>query len=265
MILWLNGGLHEDTEARIDPADRGFTLGDGLFETIAVRGGEILRLDAHCVRLKQGCEVLGLPYPAEDIKMTVNDTLGANNLSDAVVRLTLTRGKGVRGVAPSGNVKLTFMITVTGWPGSPPPARCIIANVTRRNEYSPLARIKSLNYLDNILAQQEAAARGANEAILLNTKGCVAEATVSNIFVVKDDHIFTPPIADGALPGVMRAAILAAYPCVEKLLVPDDIHTADGVFLTNSLGIRTLASIDGKAVGNAARAFMEDIRIKLAA
>jgi branched-chain amino acid aminotransferase len=265
MIVWLNGSLVDEGAARIDPADRGFTLGDGLFETIAVRAGEIVRFDAHCVRLKQGCETLGLPYPVIDLKAAVEETLGANNLADAAVRLTLTRGVAARGLMAFGGASPTLLVTASNWPGSPPPARCIIASVTRRNEHSPLARIKSLNYLDNILARQEAVARGANEAILLNTKGFVAETTVSNLFIVDDGRIFTPPIEDGALPGVMRAAVMAACKCMEKPLEPNDIYLADGIFLTNSLGIRTVASLDGKPTSNAARAFMEDIRIKLTA
>jgi branched-chain amino acid aminotransferase len=99
----------------------------------------------------------------------------------------------------------------------------------------------------------------------LNTKGFVAETTVSNLFIVDDGRIFTPPIEDGALPGVMRAAVMAACKCMEKPLEPNDIYLADGIFLTNSLGIRTVASLDGKPTSNAARAFMEDIRIKLTA
>src|SRR5262249_38735570 len=158
--------------------------------------------------------------------------------------------------APAANITPTLLISTAGWPGSPPPARCVIATVTRRNQRSPLARIKSLSYLDNILALQEAAARGANEAILLNTQGKGAEATVSNLFIVREGRIFTPPIEDGALPGVMRGAVLAAYPCTEQSLTPEDIAAADGVFLTNSLGIRTVASLDGRPAGHASRAFM---------
>lgn len=265
MIVWLNGDLIESAEARIDPADRGFTLGDGLFETLAVRGGDILRFDVHCARLKQGCEVLNLPYPAGDLEKAIDATLQANSFSDAVMRLTLTRGAGPRGIAPGGSGSPTLLIAVSGWPGSPPPARCIMAGVTRRNERSPLARIKSINYLDNILARQEAITRGANEAILLNTRGFIAEATASNLFIVREGHIFTPPIADGALPGTMRAEVIETFSCEEKTLMPDDVYAADGVFLTNSLGIRTVASLDGKPSGNAARAFIEDIRVKLAA
>jgi branched-chain amino acid aminotransferase len=263
MIVWLNDGLIEDSVARIDPADRGFTLGDGLFETMAMRGGEIARFDAHRARFKKGCEVLGLFYPAIDLKAAMDAVCAANDLPDATIRLTLTRGITGRGLVPSGSAIPTLLIIATSLPGSPPPARCIIATVTRRNEHSPLARIKSLNYLDGILARREAVLRGANEAILLNTAGRVAETTVANIFTVRGGRIYTPPVEDGALPGVMRAAAIAAFGAVQEPLTVEDIFAADGVFLTNSLGIRTLASLDGKPAANTARAFIEDVRAKL--
>jgi branched-chain amino acid aminotransferase len=264
MIVWLDGALVDARDARIDPADHGFTLGDGLFETLAVRQGQIVRLDAHRARFKTGCETLGLPWLPVDLKAIIEAVCAANNFADAAARITLTRGIATRGLVPApAQTKPTLLVTTAPLPGAPPPARCIIAAVTRRNEFSPLARVKSLNYLDGILARREAVARGANEAILLNTAGRVAETTVSNIFIVKNGLIYTPPVEDGALPGIMRATVLAAYDCIQKSLMPDDIVKADGVFLTNSLGIRTLASIDGKPAGNAARAFMESIRGKL--
>jgi len=263
MMVWLNVGLFDMGVARIDPADRGFTLGDGLFETIAVRGGNILRLEAHLARLKQGCDVLQLTYPTTDFAATIEAVCTANNFTDAAIRLTLTRGCASRGLLPAATAQPTLLISAEGWAGSPPPARCVIATVTRRNEHSPLARIKSLNYLDNILARQEAAARGANEAILLNTAGRVAETTISNVFIVKQGRVLTPPVGDGALPGIMRAVVLHAYNGVEATLMIEDLATADGIFLTNSLGIRTVASIDGKATGHTARAFIEELRTKL--
>jgi len=265
MIVWLNEALADAATARIDPSDRGFLLGDGLFETIAMRGGKILRLESHLARLQLGCEVLQLPCPAIDFQTAIEATAVANHFSDAAIRLTLTRGGAPRGLLPPGKTDVTLVIGASSLPGLPPPARCVIATVTRRNEHSPLASIKSLNYLDNILARQEAVARGANEAILLNTAGYVAESCVANLFILKDNRVITPPVADGALPGVMRAAVLHAYDSSQASLTVDDLHTADGIFLTNSLGIRAVISLDGKTVGNAARAFMEDVRTRLAA
>jgi branched-chain amino acid aminotransferase len=246
MILWLDGKLIEHRDARIDPADRGFTLGDGLYETMAARGRRIIQLADHLQRLRQGCEVLRLPYPTLDIGAVLIDVLRANKLCDAALRLTLTRGVGARGIAPPENPQPTLLITTAPLPPLPKPARLVIATVTRRNEYSPLARIKSLNYLDNILARQEATSRDAGDAILLNTKGLAAEATSANIFIVKQGRILTPPVTDGVLPGVMRAFVLAQGEAREQSLSPEDIATADEVFLTNSLGIRQAVSLDGK-------------------
>ncbi len=262
MIVWLNDNLIDTNEARIDPAERGFLLGDGLFETLAMRAGKILRLESHLARLKTGCAVLQLPYPEFDIGVAMERTCIANQIADAVIRLTLARGPAQRGVMPPPKPQTTLLIAVTPWAGAPPPARCILASVTRRNEHSPLSSIKSTNYLDNILAAQEAASRGANEAILLNTAGRVVESTVANIFIVKNNKVTTPPVSEGALPGVMRAAVLDAYKGAQAPIEIDDLRQADGIFLTNSLGIRMVTSLDGKTTGNAARPFIEDIRLK---
>jgi branched-chain amino acid aminotransferase len=263
MIVWLNDALINAEEMRIDPADRGFLLGDGLFETIAVRTGKILRLESHLARLKLGCEVLSLPYPSLDFKTAIEALCVANDFTDAAIRLTLTRGPAPRGLLPPEKPQLVLLISAASWPGAPPPARCVIATVTRRNEYSPLASIKSVDYLDNILARQEAAKRGANEAILLNTKGRVAESSAANLFVVKEGRMITPPVEEGALPGVMRAAVLNAYKGIQAPLEVGDLAMADAIFLTNSLGIRAVTSLEGKSVGNGARAFMEDVRTKV--
>lgn len=258
MKVWLNGALLEAEDARIDPADRGFTLGDGLFETIAVRGGKILRLEAHLARLRRGCDVLGIPRPA-GIENALAELTAADGLKEAALRLTVTRGPAARGLVSPGKIQPTTCITAAVLPGPRPPARCVIATVTRRNEHSPLASIKSLNYLDNILAAREAAAAGAEEAILLNTAGLVAEAAASNLFILKNGQLLTPPVSDGALPGVMRAAVIAATGGREQSLRPEDLPEAEGLLLTSSLGIRLVASIDGKALPDIS-AYMEKLR-----
>ncbi len=261
MIAWLNGALLKSAKARIDPLDRGFLLGDGLFETIAARGGKILRLPAHLARLRRGCEILDLPYPAIDLEAALAATLAANKLADSVLRLTLTRGAAPRGLWPKEKSEPTLLITAQAMPDAPMPARCVIATVTRRNEHSPLARIKSLNYLDNILARREASERGADDAILLNTAGFVAETSAANIFIVKNGKAFTPPVAVGALPGVMRAAIIEAGLAEEKSLKLWDLFAADGVFFTNSFGVRAVASIDGRSSGTVDH-FIADLKAK---
>ncbi len=252
MVVWLNGTLTE-TPA-LDPADRGFTLGDGLFETLRLRDGRPCHMDRHLARLHRGTAVLRLPIPYEDTTLTEAITVLATaaGVADGLARLTVSRGIGPRGVLPPVKPRPTVLITAapTG-PAPPAPARLIIATVTRRNEHSPLAGIKSLNYLDNILARQEAADRGCDDAVLLNTAGRVAETTIANLVVQLDGRLFTPPLCDGALPGIARALILQGCPEVsEAPLTPDDLRRADAMVLTNSAGMRPVAELEGKALGN---------------
>lgn len=247
MMVWLDGGLIAAEAARIAPSDRGFTLGDGLFETLAVHGGEMARLPAHLARLAAGARVLGLPVPPFDLPQVATALLQANGLSDAVLRLTLTRGTGPRGVLPPAQPSPTLLVTAAPMAAPAGPARLVVATVTRRNEHSPLSRIKSLNYLDNILARQEAQARGADDALLLNTQGRVAESTIANVFLVLEGALVTPPLSEGALPGVMRAEILARG-AAERPIAVDDLAAASEVFLTSSLGVRSVRKVAGRAL-----------------
>lgn len=242
MKLYLNGALIAPEDARIAPGDRGFTLGDGLFETLRVRGGSVLRLEAHLARLSHGAEILGLALPAIDFASALEAVRAANGLDDAVLRLTVTRGEGPRGVLPPATPHPTVLITAAPMAAPAPAARLMIATCTRRNEYSPLCGVKSLNYLDNILARQEAARAGADDAILLNTHERVAETSIANLFAVIEGRLVTPPLADGALPGVMRAAVLA-HGGEEQSLTADDLARADEIFLSSSLGLRPVAAL----------------------
>lgn len=245
MKIWHNGVLVEWENARIDPADRGLTLGDGLFETIAVRRGTILRLEKHLARLAESCRVLDIACPPVDFPGALAELMKANGIGEGLLRILVSRGPAPRGrVPPKEIAKPTVLLT--SYPMPPcSPASAIIATVTRRNAHSPLSRVKTLNYLDNILAEQEATARGADQAILLNTEGFVAEAMGANIFIVKGDRLLTPPVADGALPGTMRAAIMEAHAVREESQKPEDLLKADGVFLSSCIGIRAVTSIDG--------------------
>ena len=127
----------------------------------------------------------------------------------------------------------------------------MIATITRRNQHSPLSRIKSLNALDNVLARQEADDRGAGEAVLLNTAGRLAETTIANIFLVVSGTVLTPPVADGALPGVMRADVMARLGAIEAPLMPADLFRATEILLTNTLSVRPLIAVDDQPVGGA--------------
>lgn len=243
--VWLNGALLSAGAARIDPTDRGFTLGDGVFETIAVRRRVPCQLDRHMARLSAGAAVLGIPltWTLADVATAIS-TLLEDSVEDAAVRATLTRGPATRGVLPAGDITPTLLITAGPLPPKLPPARVVVARSTCRNEFSPLARIKSLNYLDNIIARREAAARGADDAILLNTRGNAAEATASTLLVLLDGAVVTPPLADGALPGIARARLIEAGRVIERSMSAADLDRIDGAALVNALGCRQVASLE---------------------
>lgn len=255
MIVNLNGTLMKAATARIDPTDRGFILGDGLFETMLAQTGQIPRLPAHLHRLRAGARVLRLPLCMTDAELNaqLHATLAASGLSAAVLRLTITRGPADRGLLPPMHPVPTVLITAGPLPPPSPPVRAAIATTTRRNQHSPLSRIKSLNALDNILACQEAADRGVEEAVLLNVVGRLAETTIANLFLLIDGAVLTPPVTDGALPGVMRADVMARVGAVEAPLTLADLFQATEIFLTNALGVRGLVAVDGLPVGGTMR------------
>ena len=252
MLIHLNGALVSAAEARVDPTDRGLALGDGLFETIRAHDGRPLRLAAHCARLRAGVEVLDLPVPVSDeaLGRALEETLEANSVTDGVLRLTLTRGPGPRGLLPPPQPRPTLLITAAADASSLSPIRAVIATTTRRNEHSPLSRCKCINYLDNILARLEAAKRGADDALLLNTAGRLAGTTIANLFLVIGGAVVTPPVADGALPGVIRAEVVTAAGAGERSLKPEDLASASEAFVTNCLGIRPVVSVDGAPIGD---------------
>ncbi|MEK0083112.1 aminotransferase class IV [Benzoatithermus flavus] len=259
-MLWLNGRLVAAAEARIDPADRGFLLGDGLFETMRAVDGRIPLLARHLARLRAGAGTLGLPVPLGNAALADAATalLRATGLRDAALRLTLTRGPGPRGLLPPAELTPTLLLAAFSLPSPPPPARAAIVAVTRRNEHSPLSRLKSLGYLDNLLAVRAVREVGADEAILLNTAGRLACAATANLFLIEGDTLLTPPPAEGVLPGITRAIVIEqaarlGVRCLETALPPERLRRADGAFLTSSLvGVRALVAVDGEAVAGAA-------------
>jgi branched-chain amino acid aminotransferase/4-amino-4-deoxychorismate lyase len=236
----------------IPPDDRGFTLGDGLFETVLADGGDLRRLDAHLDRMSAGCAALGLPTPeralAERLMRQALEDAGLAGLRGAV-RLTLTAGSGGRGLDRPD--VLSPRLVAAAAPALRPqtPARLVIAMV-RRNDQSPASRLKTLSYLDNVLARAEARESGADEALMLNTRGELACAAAANIFWVADGRLFTPALECGVLAGVTRAQVLAAasalgFPVEAVRSAPDALERAEAVFLTNALiGVRPVASID---------------------
>ncbi|WP_225768573.1 aminotransferase class IV [Inquilinus sp. Marseille-Q2685] len=247
---WLNGRLLAAGEAWIDPADRGFTLGDGLFETIRVKDGAAVWLDRHLRRLAEGRAVLGIPARFGDAALAeaCAAVIAAEGIEAGALRLTVSRGVGPRGVLPPAAPVATVL--VAGHAGLPPqgPVALVVARGTCRNQASPLSRIKSLNYLDAVLARREAAERGADDAVMLNTAGRVAETTIANLFARIDGAWATPPVAEGGLPGIMRAEVLARLGAAERPLDVEDLQRAEALLLTNALSIRAVARLEGAAL-----------------
>lgn len=253
MKVYLNDRLVDAATARIDPADRGLTLGDGLYETIAVRGRRPARVPAHLARLRRGARVVGLAVAEDDAALAaaLADVARANGIDEGVLRLTLTRGPAPPGLAPPDAAEPTLLITGRAEKLSPAPTTtAIVATVTRRNALSPLSRIKTTNCLDAVLAHREALERGADDALLRNAAGDLAEATAANLFAVIAGALVTPPLADGALAGVMRADVIDGLGAEERSVSPVDLAGASEAFLTSSLRIRPLVAVDGKPIGS---------------
>ncbi|WP_374649957.1 aminotransferase class IV [Dongia sp.] len=255
MMIWLNGQLLPADRARIDPRDRGFTLGDGLFETLCALDGHPLDLAAHLARLARGSTVLELPLPVEatEVATAISQVLEENGFSKgrATLRLTLSRGVGSRGLLMPLDPKPNLVITAGSFPQVPSHFDAATVPI-RRNEGSPLSRIKSLNYLDNVLAQQQAQGAGAQEALMLNNRGRIAGFARGNLFALIGDTWVTPPLADGVLDGITRAKILknaekGGIDLSENSLERADIDLFRGLFITNSLlGCVPIARLDGR-------------------
>jgi branched-chain amino acid aminotransferase len=253
-MIWLNDRLLPPAEARIDARDRGFTLGDGVFETLSVRDGIPRHLADHLERLGRAAKLLDLPLPLEanEIPPAIAALLAANHLAHgpAALRLTLSRGVGSRGLLMPLDPKPTFVITAAAHPPVPDHLDAAIVAI-RRNEGSPLSRIKSLNYLDNVLAQQEAQARGAEEGLMLNNAGRVTGFARGNLFLLRGKTLQTPPLTDGVLDGIVRHRLLVlaerlGLAAEEKSLERADLMAGGAVFITNSLlGVVPIRRLDG--------------------
>ena len=239
----------------IPPDDRGFTLGDGLFETVLAEAGDLVRPDVHLDRLTAGCASLGLPAPDRALALNLmRRALADSGLGEAraAVRLTLTAGSGGRGLDRPAELRPNLVATAASAPRPTTPARLVTAAV-RRNDQSPAARLKTLSYLDNVLARAEAQAAGADEALMLNTRGELACAAAANLFWIQGCMLFTPALGCGVLAGTARARVLTiaaglgAEVC-EARSMPGALEAAEAVFLTNALvGLRPAAELDGRA------------------
>ncbi|MBS7546022.1 aminotransferase class IV [Ancylobacter oerskovii] len=258
--------------ATVSVEDRGFTLGDGVFDTALALGGVVFARERHVARLLAACAGIGIAVPRERVEAAIDAALSP---APAVLRTTVTRGIAARGLWPASVGEPTVVVTTAQWNPAllGQPARLVTAR-GRRNEFSPAANLKAIGYLDAILAAREATLAGADDALLLNTQGRVACTTIANVFAVIGGRLVTPPLAEGCLPGIMRGLVRDIAPTLglaleERPLAAGELHAATAVFLTNSVRfLRPATVLDGRALGTAsdvAEALMRQLRRRVVA
>ena len=259
-IVYLNGILMPRSQASISALDYGFLYGFGLFETMRAYGGRVFRLDKHLSRLARSAEILGLPIGVANLKEAVMATIQANQLSEARIRITISIGEGGMTPNPSTCQKPTVLVLAGHYQPYPEQVyqkgfRAVVSSI-RRNSQSPLSRLKSANYLENILAREEARKTVVDEALCLNEKGLLAEASMSNIFLVTNGTLRTPRQGSGILPGITREVVLElasqlGINTLERDIRLEELFHAQEAFLTNSLiEVMPLTEIDGKPIGS---------------
>jgi aminodeoxychorismate lyase len=257
MLVFLNGEFVPAESAVVSVFDRGFLYGDGLFETVRVSGGKPFRWEQHDARLRRGAEFLKLrvPFAPAELRRLIGELIECNAMREAILRLTLSRGVGLRGYSTKGTETPTLVMALHPSPAldpqNPPSVRLATASI-RVPADDALATFKSCNKLPQILARAEAESRGADEAILLNTRGEVAETAAGNLFWVTGGVVQTPPLAAGVLAGVTRAVIVELCAALgvatkEAVIGVMGLRQAEGVFATNSLmGIAEALELDGQ-------------------
>ena len=259
MEVFLNGTFLPEASAFISVNDRGFLLGDGLFETMRVAGGKPFRMAQHLERLTRGAELLKIqmPYTPKDLQHFSTTLIEKNQLAECILRVTLTRGPGSRGYSPQGADKPTVLMTLHPLPVANPDEPLqwsLITSTIRIPASDALSSFKTTSKAANILARAEAEAQGADEALLLNTNGEVAETAGGNLFWIYQDKICTVPTGRGVLPGITRAVVLEICQVLgletnKRVIKPEMLRNAEGIFVTNSaLGIVPVASLDGVPV-----------------
>lgn len=264
-MVFLNNRLVSDKKAVVSVFDHGFLYGDGIYETLRVYNGVVFMIDEHIERLQRSASMISLKIPltTEMIKRAIYRTIRANRLIEAVVRISISRGRGAIGLDPELCPEPTFVIMAYPFKGHPKvnyQRGVKIAIVkTRRNFKGAIdPRIKSLNFLNNILAKIEAKRIGAYEAIMLNYRGYIAEGTISNIFFVRDGILCTPAVDVGILNGITRRLIIEiarkkGVEVNEGRFRPDNIYTADEIFISSTtMELMPVTRVDKIRIGTKA-------------
>lgn len=259
--VYLDGAIVPVSEARISVFDHGVLYGDGVFEGIRSYGGRVFRLQAHLQRLQDSARAirLQLPMSLDDFAKAVHDTLRANNITDGYIRLVVTRGVGTLGLSPNRTSNPSVFIIADQIELYPKElyekGMAIVSSSVIRNHPNAISpRIKSLNYLNNILAKVEALDAGVYEAIMYNHMGFISECTGDNIFLVHEDGLRTPPVSAGILEGITRNAVIElikkrALPFSEIDLSRHDVYVCDECFLTGTAAeVIPVTRIDGRII-----------------
>jgi branched-chain amino acid aminotransferase len=263
MVVYFDGRYVDSNEAKVSVFDHGLLYGDGIFEGIRIYGGNVFRLEEHLERLELSARaiMLTLPLSRAELAEAVCETCRRNKLEDGYIRLVVTRGVGDLGLAPWSCAKPTLFIiaaTISLYPQEYYDNGLAIVTVpTRRIAPDALpAAVKSLNYLNNVLAKIEAKQAGALEAIMLNAQGYIAECTADNVFVVQKGEVITPASSAGALKGITRGTIFevakaAGVPIREADLTRYDVWCADECFLTGTgAEVIPVVKLDGRVIGS---------------
>ena len=259
--VYINGKLYPKNEAKVSVFDHGLLYGDGVFEGIRCYNDVVFKLEEHVDRLYESAEAIALEIrlTKDELRKAILDTLKANNLRDSYIRLIVTRGVGKLGLDPfnceeSQLIIITDSIQLYSKELYDKGLDTIIVRTIRNHPDALNPTVKSMNYLNNILAKIECIKAGAAEGIMLNKDGYVAECTGDNIFIVKDNEVFTPPASAGILIGITRNVVIelaeeAGITIKEEQMTPDDLFNADECFLTGTAAeIIPVANIDGRKI-----------------
>jgi aminodeoxychorismate lyase len=263
MTVFLNGEFVPEEKAVVSIFDRSFLYGDGLFETIRVFNGQPFRWAAHLERLQRGAEFLRIrvPFSGEALRGFAGQLVKENQAGQSLLRVTLSRGAGVRGYSPKGAERPCLAMSLHPAPaidGQQPPQWRIVTSSFRLPAGEPLAQFKTCNKLPQILARAEADAAGAEEAVLLNTDNEAAEGTSSNLFWISEGGVCTPPLSSGILPGVTRDVVSEICRKLgitfrQAAIGPKKLLSSEGVFFSlSSVGIAEAVRLDGKSLKQSA-------------